>query len=364
MSRLRLLALVLAGLGVVWLVLAVSVLSGTPNWAEDFGAYRDAAIRLHDEGSLYLAASLERGFQPQGQGLYLYPPPLGIAFTGFAGLGAETGAVAWYLAKVVALALAAAVMPVRTTTRLLAFGVSVFGFAVLRDLTEGNVSVLITLGFALGWRYLDRPVGSVALALATSVRATTGVFLLWFAVRRRWRPLVWMLATGVVLIVLTLPFVGVDGYRDYFTLLANVSDPGDLGQNRHLTRLALELGLGADRLWLVLVPTWILTVAAIIASTRRDAATGYMVTAAASLLLAPLMWDHYLTILMLPAAFLFERGRSWGMALPLFSWAPAPLMPLVAVAALLLPFAARPADGDGPADGSDRRAPEPAASVP
>ena len=364
MSRLRLLALVLAGVGVVWLLLAISVLSATPNWAEDFGAYRDAAIRLHDEGTLYLAASLDRGFQPQGQGLYLYPPPLGIAFSGFASLSPDTGAVAWYLAKVVALALAAAIMPVRTTTRLLAFGVSVFGFAVLRDLTEGNVSVLITLGLAVGWRYLDRPLGAVALALATSVRATTGVYLLWFAIRRRWRPLAWMLATGAVLIVLTLPFVGIEGYRDYFTLLANVSDTGDLGQNRHLTRLALELGVAADHLWLVLVPTWILTVAAVIASTRRDAATGYMVTAAASLLLAPLMWDHYLTILMLPAAFLFERGRPWGMALPLFSWAPAPLMPLVAVAALLLPFTARPAGRGGPGHEGGPQAPEPVASVP
>ena len=84
-----------------------------------------------------------------------------------------------------------------------------------------------------------------------------------------------------------------------------------------------------------------LAVVAVLLSTRRDPATGYMVTAAATLLLAPLMWDHYLSLLMLPAAFLFERGRRWGILLPLCSWAVAPLMPLVAIAALLLPFSAK-----------------------
>ena len=49
----------------------------------------------------------------------------------------------------------------------------------------------------------------------------------------------------------------------------------------------------------------------------------------------------FLSLLLLPAAFLFERGRRWGILLPLCSWAPAPLMPLVAIAALLVPFLAR-----------------------
>ena len=53
------------------------------------------------------------------------------------------------------------------------------------------------------------------------------------------------------------------------------------------------------------------------------------------------MLEHYLTMLILPAAFLFERGRRWAIVLPRLSWLPNPFTPLVAVAALLLPFAAR-----------------------
>jgi hypothetical protein len=341
-NGLRLLALGIAMLGLLGLVLALPVLTGTANWGEDFVAYRDAAERLLATGSPYVPVSLEAAFEPMGQFLYLYPPPASIAVTPLVALDADTGAVLWYLCKIGALALAAALMPVRPTTRLLAFGLSLFSYAVLRDLVMGNVSILIVLALSAGWRWLDRPAGSVALAAATSVRVTTGAFLVWFAMRRAWRPLLQMIATGLVILLVSLPVVGIAGYEDYLTLLRNVSDSGGLTQNRHLTVLALELGVGNDQLWLVRLLVWVLTLGAMALSTRRDPEIGYMVTAAATLFLAPLMWDHYLTLLMLPAAFLFERGRRWAIVLPLLSWTPTPFTPLVAVAALLLPFLARP----------------------
>ncbi len=340
---LRLLALAITIVGLLWLALALPSLTGTSNWGEDFVAYHEAAERLLQTGTPYVPESLESGFEPMGQFLYLYPPPLSIAVTPLTLLEAEMGTVLWYLLKIGALGLAAALMPVRPTTRLLAFGISLFGFAVLRDLVMGNVSILITLALAAGWRWLDRPAGSIALALAASVRVTTGAYLIWFAARRAWHPLAWMLGAGLTVAVLSLPFVGVDGYLDYAAVLGNVSDTGDLEQNRHLTVLALELGVPQERLWLVLVPVWALAVVAIVRSTRGEPEVGYMVTAGAALLLAPLMWDHYLSMLLLPAAFLFERGRRWAIVLPLLSWLPPPLTPLAPLAALLLPFLARPA---------------------
>jgi hypothetical protein len=344
-SRLRFglpqLSVLIAGLGLLWLLTALPTLVATPNWAEDFEAYGAAVERLAESGTLYRLESLAGGFQPQGEGYYLYPPPFAIGFSPIAGLDAETGALAWYLLKVGALALAAALLPVRPTTRLLAFGVSAFGFAVVRDLTMGNVSLLLLLALSAGWRWLDRPAGSIALGLATAVKGPTGVFLLWFAARRAWRPLAWMVATGLVVIVLSLPFVGLAGYLDYASMLTNVSDTATASQNRHVAVLAAELGLPATWRWSFLLATWILALGAVLLSTRRDPSMSYIVTASATLILAPLIWDHYLVVLMLPAAFLFERGRRWGIVLPLCSWAPAPLLPLVAVAALLLPFLAR-----------------------
>ena len=344
--RLGPIALGLAVAGLVWLAVALPILGETLNWGEDFTAYRNAAERLTAEGSPYNELTTSGRFEPQGGGHYLYPPPLSIAFGPFTGIDAETGAVIWYLLKVGALVLAAGLMPIRPTTKLLALGISLFSYAVLRDLVEGNFSILMVLALAAGWRWLDRPAGSIALACATAVRATTGAFLIWFAMRRAWWSMIWMVGAGMVLLLLSLPFVGIDGYLDYFALLGNVDVTGELSQNRHLTALGRAAGLPADQPWLVLAPTWLLSLGAMALSTRRDPATGYMVTAAASLLLAPLLWDHYLSMLMLPAAFLFERGRRWAIVLPLLSSIPTPFTPLVAVAALLLPFLARDPQDD------------------
>ena len=106
------LAVTIAAAGPIWIAVALPILSETLNWGEDFTAYRNAAERLAIEGSPYSAETLGGEFEPQGGLHYLYPPPLSIAFGIFTNVAAETGAVHWYLLKLGALALAAALMPV------------------------------------------------------------------------------------------------------------------------------------------------------------------------------------------------------------------------------------------------------------
>ena len=62
-----------------------------------------------------------------------------------------------------------------------------------------------------------------------------------------------------------------------------------------------------------------------------------MVMLAASLLVVPLLWDHYLATLIVPAAFLAQRLWRPLILLPLLSWLPAGAAILV-VATMLLPF--------------------------
>ena len=81
---------------------------------------------------------------------------------------------------------------------------------------------------------------------------------------------------------------------------------------------------------------------------RFDRETSFMVTIGATLLLAPLLWDHYLAALILPAAFLAQRGRLWGLGLPLLAWLPPEVLPLLAVAGTFVPFVARRPREDAP----------------
>ena len=75
-----------------------------------------------------------------------------------------------------------------------------------------------------------------------------------------------------------------------------------------------------------------------------------MVSLGASLLLSPLLWDHYLAMLILPAAFLAQRGRPWALALPMLSWLPPEALPFIVILGTLLPFLARPAAVPGGAN--------------
>jgi hypothetical protein len=80
-------------------------------------------------------------------------------------------------------------------------------------------------------------------------------------------------------------------------------------------------------------------------SLRRDRELSFVVVAMATLYLSPLLWDHYLTQLLIPAAFLAKRGHTWGLLLPLLGWAPAVglklALPLIGLIGLLAPFVAR-----------------------
>jgi hypothetical protein len=331
----------LAAIGSLWLALGLIAFPGGEGWGYDYRAYADAAVRLGETGSLYGAETLGGPFRPGPYGLYLYAPPLGVAAAPLSMLELDHGVLAWFFIHIAALALACALMPVRPGIRLATFGVAALSFALTRDLVLGNVSTLLLLPLAAAWRWLDRPLGSIAQALAISVRPMLGVLLLWQLLRRQWRAVGWTIGAGLVLIALTLPIVGVTGYRDYVTTLGNLSGVGGVEFNYDLGSTLMRWGIAEPTATAALMGGYVLAIGAILFSLRRDREVGFMVTVVASLLLSPLLWDHYLAMLILPAAFLAERGRPWGLLLPLLTWLPAETYPFILVLALVLPFLAR-----------------------
>jgi len=196
------------------------------------------------------------------------------------------------------------------------------------------------LPLAIAWHWLDKPLGSIALAIAMSLRPSLGVFLGWQLLRRRWQAFAWTIGAGLVLIALTLPFVGIEGYRDFVAVLANLQVPGPGSENRDLGTVLADLGGGDTALTVGRVASLVIGVGAIVLSVRRDAEVGFMVTLGASLLLTPMLWDHYLVTLLLPAAFLADRVRPVFILLPLLAWLPGIAVPFVVLAATVLPFVA------------------------
>jgi hypothetical protein len=344
----------------------LQMLSPQPAWGFDFEAYLDAARRLARGDvtrnlSIYDPDTLSGPFRPGPYKLFLYSPPFAAAMLPFTAVSIDSAVVAWYLGRLALLALACAVMPVRPTIRCLTFAIAALTNPVLVDMNLGNVSVLVTSLLAFTWRWLDRVAGSVALALAMTIRPVLGLVLVWSLLRRRWWPVLWTIVAGLVIVLVSLPFVGVVSYQHYITVLRNVYDVTGQDNNMDLGSAVLRVGGGPLLASIALYAGFAVGIGAMLLSLRHDRETGFMVTIGASLLVSPLLWDHYLATLLLTGAFLVQRGRRWGLALPILAWISGPVSPLLALVATLAPFLVRrPSDDATATTGDEPGEPSPA----
>lgn len=330
-------ALVAVAFGAVVLSLAIVVFIGSSGFGYDYAAYDAAARRIVAGQPLYLADTAARYAAGAYEGLYLYPPPLAVALTPLTALPVADATIAWMVLRVVLLAGACWILPVARTARLLTFAAACLSFPVLFDLNIGNVSLVVFALTALAWRTTGTAVGAVAHAVLIAVRFPFGVFFLEWAVLRRWRPIAWTVAAGIGLIAASLAIVGVGTYVDYVTILRALPDISTGPHNLSLKSTALALGL-PDGLAALTVPGgYVLGLAAIaFAARRRDADVAFVVTAVATLIVAPFIHPHYLVLLLLPAALLLDRGFHLAFLLPLAGWLPDPVLPLVAPVTLAL----------------------------
>jgi hypothetical protein len=153
-----------------------------------------------------------------------------------------------------------------------------------------------------------------------------------------------MLGGGAVLVLVTLPVVGIGGYADYVGVIRNLADVTGVPNNMDLGSTLVRLGFPQAMASYAAVAGYAIALGAVLFSLRRDAEVSFMVTLGATLLLSPLLWDHYLVNALLPAAFLLQRGRGAGLlvAALVVPWVPLVGVPLVAVAAMIGPFLAAP----------------------
>ncbi len=329
-----------ASLGLAVLVLAVFVFVNSSGYGYDFRAYDAAARRIAGDEPLYLSGSVEDYRDGRYEGLYLYPPTVAIAFLPLTLLTQQAATLAWLFLRVGFLVAGCWALPVSWRARAAVLGVAGLSFPVLFDLNIGNISLVVFALCAAAWRWLDSPIAAVAHAVLIALRFPFGIFALTWLVERRWRALGTTIAAGLALIALSLPIVGVSSYLEYLTIIRGLPDISVGPHNLSFKSMALELGLADPIADLALPLEYVLGLAAIaFAGHRRDASTAFVVTVAATLIVAPFIHPHYLVLLLLPSAWLMDRGHWWAFGLPLLGWLPDFFLPLagpLAIALLLL----------------------------
>jgi hypothetical protein len=329
--------LVVAFVGLVVLGLAVVVFVNSSGYGYDFQAYDAAARRVVAGDPLYVPGTVDAYREARYEGLYLYPPTLVVAFLPLTLVNPHDATLAWMFLRVGLLVLGCLALPVAWRARAAVLGVACLSFPVLFDLNIGNVSIVVFSLCAVAWRSMDTPVAAIAHAVLIAVRFPFGVFGVLWLLQRNWRALGWTIAAGLALIVLSLPVVGVSSYGEYFAILRGLPDISVGEHNLSLKSMALELGLPDPVAGLGIVVGLLVGLAVIaFAARRRDASTAFVVTVLATLVVASFIHPHYLVLLLLPSAWLMDRGQWWGIGLPLLGWLPNFFLPLVGPFAIVL----------------------------
>jgi hypothetical protein len=307
-------AAVLIFLGFVGASVVAAASAGTLGY--DFLAYHQAARRVLDGQHLYDLAVQQTG----GFGFFYYPPPFAVLVLPFALLAPAVATWLWTAAILSAFVLGVAIMPVRAWVRwatILLAGLSwPFAFSV----KLGQVGPILFLLFAIGWRWMDRPrvLGS-SIALGALIKVQPGLLLLWAAASRRLEAVAVAVAVGLVALVAALvPTGGLGTWFDYITILRNVIDPIATPHNFTAGAVAYQLGAGTWAADLIQLTVSLVVIGAVVVSARIAApASSYLVAVIASQLLSPVLWDHYAMLLLLPVAWLLDRGHRWAIVIPL-----------------------------------------------
>jgi Glycosyltransferase family 87 len=351
-------------LGVVLLARLAQFLywTGQIQWGYDFSFYWTAGAHLLHGESIYSAQQLAGPYAPQGQEGFLYPPPFAAVMVPFAVAFADARMAEWLWTAIGAAIVIWVVLALHRSEglgqcyRLLAGRgrwlavAAAFAFPpVVAELVLGNVNVLLLSLFTAAWLGIrqsptadeapgmsDRNViGSlgtatsldaapgiptnngvfrghaaaaatgIAIGLATVIKLFPGVLLLWLIFTRRYRAAAWAILAAAVFVALTLPITGIQSWRDYPTVLANLSAPSDTTDTLAPTVwLAPYLSFTLARLLVTAAGL------AILAATARTASTGvsFAIAVLVSVLIAPALYQHYLAILVLPMILAIGAG--------------------------------------------------------
>lgn len=205
---------------------------------------------------------------------------------------------------------------------------------------QGQLSIPVAILVTLCWLLdrSDRPwLAGVALGVAIAVKLFPGFLILPFALRRRWAAVISGLSCFVLVTVLTVAILGVDTYWNYVCdVLPTIGRYSGACHNLSLCGVWNKL-LVPEPHWMpvifasntrhpfaafcgnaVTVGIVVLLVSLLVLRAKDDIDLAFGASIVAMLLVSPITWDHYLILLVLPIALLWQRLPRSGIAWPMF----------------------------------------------
>jgi alpha-1,2-mannosyltransferase len=174
----------------------------------------------------------------------------------------------------------------------------------LENVEYGAVGPVLALLVALAWRYRDRvwPVAA-SVGAAIALKVFVWPLLVWLAATRRWTG-----AIGAALVALGLALgswaaIGFDGIADYPDLLRRLADvEAENSYSAYAILVTLGLPSGVARLAVAVGAAGLLALAWRAARDADGDRRALTLVLAAGFVLTPILWLHYLVLLVVPIA--------------------------------------------------------------
>jgi hypothetical protein len=239
---------------------------------------------------------------------YIPPPLLAVLFAPIMVLPFVPAAVVLNIVCAAALVLALRLVGVRDWR---VYGLALASYPFVSSIILGQADALLMLGVAVAWRYRSSWRGAAAAGIVIALKLLVWPLLLWFVMTRRWRQAGVATAVAVAVTAGSWALIGFKGLAQYPRLLS-ADATAFQGGSRSIVAAVLGLGAAAHtaRLLALLVAA---AVAAAVWRLASDHDLGAFAAAVAfGLLSSPILWMHYLVILLAPLAVAHRRaGAAW-----------------------------------------------------
>jgi alpha-1,2-mannosyltransferase len=173
-------------------------------------------------------------------------------------------------------------------------------------LQTANVTIVLVFLCALAWRWRDRKVlAGLAIGLAVGLKLFLWPLAFWLLATRRFLSLAFASAVVAVSLLVVLPYESLPAFA------ARLREHGQIFDEESYTIYAYLVELGAPAT--LARAAWLAVGMTVLLLGRRS----FGLCVVAALLVSPLVWLHYLTLLVIPLALVSAPLWVWFIPVPL-----------------------------------------------
>jgi alpha-1,2-mannosyltransferase len=206
------------------------------------------------------------------------------------------------------------------------YGIALLWYPVIQNVLIGSITSLLALGAAVAWRYRDeRRLTPIVTAVLVAAKIFLWPLLFWLAATRRGLDAAGALLVALAGVALSWALIGFAGLTSYPRLLDELSRL-EQWKSYSAVSFALVVGLSTgEARALAIVAGTVAVVGLVLVGRRRheDADAdrrAFVLAIAAAFLFSPIVWTHYLALLVVPIA-ITRRTLTPLWFVPLAMWA-------------------------------------------